>query len=1091
MLSFLVRAVARPDPAPDADLLARFAADGDGDAFAALVERHGPLVYGTARRLLADPNSADDVFQATFLALARRAAYLRNPRALPAWLHRSAVRAALKVRRRPTPARLAVEPPVHDGPPDELVRRDLLATIDAELDRLPAGQRSPLVLCALEGKSLEDAASALGLSVGAVKGRLERGRKLLRGRLARRGLAVSALPVLAPAGVSRAVQQAAVLAAVAGRKSSWPAAVAAGLFGHGVTSLRTFVVFACGLIVGGFVAFGPTADPPKSAPRPGPAVIQETAELPLPTGAVRRFGTPQFRTGTAAVAVSGDTVVTLSPTGSVRRFDAATGRMTGERHLPLPETTLLMQRDVIRLSADGSIAVLQVFHATGRGHETIAWRTADGRIAWRHAKGGERVGSVDLSADGRKLAALVYEPPGTARADIVDLHDGATRTVPGIDKGFSIRLAPDGKRVLVGAELSDPAVNWTCHDETGRKLWTAPAGRMVSFSPDGSLIFADQGTYPNASVILDATTGAAAAGVTPPPGQTYEPWPPTVAPDGAVQVVRDAREQKTLLWDSRAGKAIAELALHPVGSQERFPLVAFAADGRSLYSTVGQLQRWDAATGRAVYPDTEPEGHTRPVAGLKFSPDGRELVSLGMDQRFFRWEAATGRALGSGRAASDTSLGRRNGERAVVRIDRQRMIFERLADPAHVRPEPVVIALGMPSDYTAAAAPTADGSEILALNDDRQKENRALTISVTDVRTEKVTSAVRVPWTVNVPRHPFSPCGQWVVIDGAVIHTRTGKTALKPTADIPNGPAGVPLWNQRPVWYSADGRFLAGSLQTLKPPMPGIEWVAVWELATGRALPPVLIRYEDQIALSPGGRTAVVTGLHGVVIHDLFGGPAHTLPPRDVTGAYVHTRGQTVAFAPDGRTFATGHDDGTILQWTITRRAEPGRNPDADAAWTALADPDPAVARPIVERLIGDPDAALALLKVRFRPPPDPEPADVAALVHALEADRFAVREAAMKKLIALGSAAEGALRKAVEGKTSAELAERVRGLLDRLDPPDKLPVQADRLRGIRAIEVLERIGTPAARELSSAWQKQVSDARLAAEADRAIKRGP
>ena len=69
MLRFLVRAVARVEPSSDADLLARFAAGGDADAFAALVARHGPLVYGAARRLLADPNSADDVFQATFLAL--------------------------------------------------------------------------------------------------------------------------------------------------------------------------------------------------------------------------------------------------------------------------------------------------------------------------------------------------------------------------------------------------------------------------------------------------------------------------------------------------------------------------------------------------------------------------------------------------------------------------------------------------------------------------------------------------------------------------------------------------------------------------------------------------------------------------------------------------------------------------------------------------------------------------------------------------------------------------------------------------------------------------------------------------------------
>src|SRR5690349_13898440 len=184
MLSLLLRAARRAEPASDADLLARFAAGRDESAFAALVERHGPLVLGVARRLLPDPTSADDVFQTTFLALARRAGSFRRPEALPAWLHRTAVRAAVRLRRRPTPAALTAEPP---GPPadplDTLTGRELLAAIDAELARLPEHQRLPLVLCGLQGRTLEEAAAALGLSVGAVKGRLERGRERLRRRL--------------------------------------------------------------------------------------------------------------------------------------------------------------------------------------------------------------------------------------------------------------------------------------------------------------------------------------------------------------------------------------------------------------------------------------------------------------------------------------------------------------------------------------------------------------------------------------------------------------------------------------------------------------------------------------------------------------------------------------------------------------------------------------------------------------------------------------------------------------------------------------------------------------------------------------------
>jgi RNA polymerase sigma factor (sigma-70 family) len=177
---------------PDGELLACFVERRDDAAFAALVRRHGPMVWGVCRRLLSH-HDAEDAFQAAFLVLCRKAASI-VPRSMVAnWLYGVAHQTALQARR--TAARRgARERQVADMPEPAVVEQDLWndlqPLLDRELTRLPDKYRVVIVLCDLEGKSRKEAAQQLGCPEGTVASRLTRARSMLARRLARHGLAV-------------------------------------------------------------------------------------------------------------------------------------------------------------------------------------------------------------------------------------------------------------------------------------------------------------------------------------------------------------------------------------------------------------------------------------------------------------------------------------------------------------------------------------------------------------------------------------------------------------------------------------------------------------------------------------------------------------------------------------------------------------------------------------------------------------------------------------------------------------------------------------------------------------------------------------
>ncbi len=218
-LSMVLREIrmSAADGVGDAELLNRFTANGDEAAFELLVRRHQRLVFGVCRRTLRDHHDAEDAFQATFLALARRAGRIRKREALAAWLFRVAYHTALTARagraRRESRENAASAETARtpDDPSATTEGREAWAAVDEEVNRLPERFRTAAVLCYLEGKTVDEAAQLLGCPRGTVASRLARARARLHSRLSQHGVGLMVGVPATAEGLIRATVRAGVL----------------------------------------------------------------------------------------------------------------------------------------------------------------------------------------------------------------------------------------------------------------------------------------------------------------------------------------------------------------------------------------------------------------------------------------------------------------------------------------------------------------------------------------------------------------------------------------------------------------------------------------------------------------------------------------------------------------------------------------------------------------------------------------------------------------------------------------------------------------------------------------------------------------
>jgi RNA polymerase sigma factor (sigma-70 family) len=257
------------DPSPaDGSLLDQFIRERSDEAFAMLMKRHGPYVLGVCRRVTQHPQDAEDVFQACFLELARKASTISRRNSVAGWLQTVAVRMARKAvaqcarrQHHQTMYRLTDL----TAPENDISWRQIRRILEEQLALLPEDLRLPIILCHFEGRTQEEAAQCLKIKPRTLKDRLVRGRAMLRKRLTRCGVSLTALGVLLSGGrtavaVSSSLHETTLRGATAVAKNAALAVVIPpGVLSlmRGSALLSGSPLLAAGLV--GLVLFGSTA----------------------------------------------------------------------------------------------------------------------------------------------------------------------------------------------------------------------------------------------------------------------------------------------------------------------------------------------------------------------------------------------------------------------------------------------------------------------------------------------------------------------------------------------------------------------------------------------------------------------------------------------------------------------------------------------------------------------------------------------------------------------------------------------------------------------------------------------------------------
>jgi len=908
LLDYLRLLVAPPEHVTDTELLDRFVQGGDQSAFTALVSRYGPMVMRICRRGLADSTAAEDCFQATFMILARKAGSIRRAPSLPSWIHGVALRVARdtrKAHRQPgqLPASASELIDSHPDPLQHLTTRELLLAVDEEVQRLPEKDQLGVILCCLENLSREAAARRLGWTPASVKARLERGRRRLEARLARRGFTLSsglaAALISGRAGAAGAgLRAATVKAALAfgsgigseGAKGMTVATVIAervlrnlalgkvAICAAGVSILLAVIGSAGSLMFSGQAEKEGHGVPPTNqvlaAVRPRAFSFGKALREIEPDKQEPRLVAPLGHGGGVNSGVfshDGKLILTGSDDTTAKLWDRASGKeiRTFQGHMRSVESVAFSPdgRFVLTGSSDktarlwdaisgqeirsfrGHVAGISSVAFSPDGKQVITgsadktarlWETVSGKEIRGFQGHNDQVRSVAFSPDGKQI--LTASEDKTAR--LWDVGSGKEICIfgPHPREVTAAAISPDGKLVLVGG-------SW------GARLWRAATGEeilnfaekhgrvtSVAFSADGKQMLTghiDNGTKKTVT-LWDVASGSEVRAMN---EQMDGEWIHFVAfsPNGKDVIAGDL-SSTVRLWEAASGEEIRTLN----GRSQVVNSVAFSPDGKLLLIGASRVARlWDTAVG---HPIMSLDRHKYPVVSVVFSPDGMQVLTGSFDASARLWDTASARE---------------------VRVFEDHVSLVR---SVAFSPNGKLILTGN-EDKTARLWDAASGAEIRLL----------------------------AGHTGPIKSVAFSPDGQ-LVLTGS--DDKTARLWRMSSGKEIRRFIGQPEQRILSVAFSADGnQVVTGDFQGK---------VRLWEVASGKARR-VLLGHTNcvsSVAFSPDGRRLLSGSYdHTARLWDVLSGDVHQIF-KGHTGLVM-----SATFSPDAKRALTGSWDGTARLW--------------------------------------------------------------------------------------------------------------------------------------------------------------------------------